>query len=68
MRLCSKICEENLIWNLYTRSFTRSSSVNTVYFYIYNISIYKVGKSKHNKIVLRYKESEERQHVSALLL
>ena len=33
---------------------------------IYNISIDKVGKSKHNKTLLRYKESKDRQHVSAL--
>jgi len=25
-----------------------------------------VGKSKHNKTLLRYKESKDRQHVSAL--
>jgi hypothetical protein len=30
------------------------------------ISIDKVGKSKHNKTLLRYKELKERQHVSAL--
>jgi hypothetical protein len=34
----------------------------------YNISIDKVGKSKHNKTLYRYKESKEGQHVSALLL
>jgi hypothetical protein len=34
----------------------------------YNISVDKVGKSKHNKTLLRYKESKDRQHVSALLL
>jgi len=33
---------------------------------INNISIDKVDKSKHNKTLLRYKESKERQHVSAL--
>ena len=32
----------------------------------YNIAIDKVGKSKHNKTLLRYKESKDR-HVSALL-
>ena len=32
-----------------------------------NISIDKVDKSKHNKTLLRYKESKERQHVSAML-
>jgi predicted nucleic acid-binding Zn ribbon protein len=31
----------------------------------YNISIDKVGKSKHNKTLLRYEESRDR-HVSAL--
>jgi len=31
-------------------------------------SIDKVCKSKHNKTLLRYKESKDRQHVSALLL
>jgi len=31
----------------------------------YNISIDKVDKSKHNKTLLRYKESKDRQHVSA---
>jgi len=29
----------------------------------YNISIDKVGKSKHNKALLRYKESKDRQHI-----
>ena len=33
----------------------------------YSITIDKVGKSKHNKTLLRYKESKNRQHVSALL-
>ena len=33
----------------------------------YNITIDEVGKSKHNKTLLRYKESKDRQHVSALL-
>ena len=32
----------------------------------YNITIDKVGKSKHNKTLFRYKESKDRQHVSAL--
>jgi hypothetical protein len=32
----------------------------------YNISIDKVGQSKHDKTLLRYKESKDRQHVSAL--
>jgi len=31
------------------------------------ITVDKVAKSKHNKILLGYKESKERQHVSALL-
>ena len=34
----------------------------------YNISVDKVGKSKHNKTILRYKESKDRQQVSAILL
>jgi len=34
---------------------------------IYNITINEVGKSKQNKTLLRYKESKDRQHVSALL-
>jgi len=33
----------------------------------YNITIDKVGKSIHNKTLLRYKESKDRQHVLALL-
>ena len=33
--------------------------------YDYNISTGKVGKAKHNKTLLRYKESKDRQHVSA---
>jgi len=32
----------------------------------YSITINKVGKSKHNKTLLRYKESKDR-HVSALI-
>jgi len=32
----------------------------------YNISIDKVGKSKHNKNFIKIQESKERQHVSAL--
>ena len=32
----------------------------------HNITIDKVGKSKQNKTLLRYKESKDRQHVSAL--
>jgi len=31
------------------------------------ITIDEVGKSKHNKTLLRYKESKDRKHVSALL-
>ena len=31
----------------------------------YNIAVDKVGKSKHNKTLLRCKESKDRQHVSA---
>jgi hypothetical protein len=31
------------------------------------ITIDKVGKSKHNNTLLRYKESKDRQHVSALI-
>ena len=34
----------------------------------YNISIDKVGKSKQNETLLRYKESKERQQVSALFI
>jgi len=36
----------------------------------YSISIDKVSKSKHNKTLLRYKESKDkdRQHVSALFI
>jgi hypothetical protein len=34
--------------------------------YDYDVTIDEVGKSKHNK-TLRYKESKDRQHVSALL-
>ena len=30
------------------------------------MSIDRVGKSKHNKTLLRYKESEDRQRVSVL--
>jgi len=33
----------------------------------YNITIDEVGKSKHNKTLLRYKESKDRQHISVLL-
>jgi len=33
----------------------------------YNITIDKVGKLKQNKSLLRYKESKDRQHVSAIL-
>jgi hypothetical protein len=33
-----------------------------------NISIDKVNNSKHNKILLRYKESKDRQYVSALFI
>jgi len=33
----------------------------------YNITIDEVGKSKRNKTLLRYKESKDRQHVSALV-
>jgi hypothetical protein len=33
--------------------------------YDYNIAIDKVGKSKHNKTLLRY-ESKDRQHIWAL--
>jgi len=32
-----------------------------------DITIDEVGKSKHNKTLLRYKESKDRQHISALL-
>ena len=32
----------------------------------YNISFDKMGRSKHNKTLLRHKESKDRQHVSAL--
>jgi len=32
----------------------------------HNITIVKVGKSKHNKTLLSCKESKDRQHVSAL--
>ena len=32
-----------------------------------NITKDKLGKSKHNKTLLRYKESKDRKHVSALL-
>jgi hypothetical protein len=31
----------------------------------HNITIDRVGKSKHIKTLLRYKESKDRQHVSA---
>jgi len=31
-----------------------------------NITFDKVGKSKHDKTLLRYKESKDRQHVSAI--
>ena len=34
----------------------------------YSITIDEVVKSKHNKTLLRYKESKERQHVSALFI
>ena len=34
----------------------------------YSISIDKVGKSKHNKPLLRYKESKDKQHVTALFI
>jgi hypothetical protein len=33
----------------------------------FNFLIDKVGKSKHNKTLLMYKESKDRQHVSVLL-
>ena len=33
----------------------------------YNITVDEVGKSKHNKTLLRYKESKDRRRVSALL-
>jgi len=33
----------------------------------YNITVNEVGKSKHNRNLLKYKESKHRQHVSALL-
>jgi len=33
----------------------------------YNITIDEVGKSKHNKTLLKYEESKDRQQVSALL-
>jgi len=39
----------------------------TVYFHVDSITVHKVGKSKHSKTLLRYKESKGRQHVSALL-
>jgi len=32
---------------------------------LYSITIDKVGKSKHNNTLLRYKESKDRQNVSA---
>jgi len=45
--------------------FSKQSKRNQSLWYI---SIDNVGKSKHNKTLLGYKESKDRQHVSALLL
>jgi len=53
------MCGRSFFWNfLYT----------PVVYYQIKISIDKVGKSKHNKTLLRYKESKDRQHISAFLL
>ena len=36
------------------------------FFQTLSFTVDKVGKSKHNKTLLRYRESKDRQHVSAL--
>ena len=45
---------------------TESNLVITPNYREFNITIDEVGKSKHNKTLLRCKESKDRQHVSAL--